>query len=265
MSIKLNDAQMQLLADAARREDHILDLPSGAKRARARRAASMLLEASLVKEAKAKKNESVWRRDEQSGHTFALKLTAAGRKAIFVNHDDTVKRPANGTRSSPTILDQSDPSAVSPDRSPTETMRGDEAVSTAAPLIAPRAGSKIAGVIARLSQPEGATIVELTGATGWLPHTTRAALTGLRKRGYTLTLDRSNRTQGSIYRLLTESGTRQTRETLSGKEEGGRQEADGREQKGEGGSREDETASSAAHAMDMSVSKPERRRNRKNS
>jgi site-specific DNA recombinase len=30
----------------------------------------------------------------------------------------------------------------------------------------------------------GATLEELIAATDWLPHTTRAALTGLRKRGY---------------------------------------------------------------------------------
>ena len=31
---------------------------------------------------------------------------------------------------------------------------------------------------------------ELVAATGWLPHTTRAALTGLRKRGYAVGIDR---------------------------------------------------------------------------
>lgn len=30
----------------------------------------------------------------------------------------------------------------------------------------------------------GASLDELAGATGWLPHTTRAALTGLRKKGH---------------------------------------------------------------------------------
>ena len=32
----------------------------------------------------------------------------------------------------------------------------------------------------------GATLAELAGLTGWLPHTTRAALTRLRQRGYAL-------------------------------------------------------------------------------
>lgn len=46
---------------------------------------------------------------------------------------------------------------------------------------ASRGPSKIDGVIALLSREQGATLAELIEATGWLPHTTRAALTGLRK------------------------------------------------------------------------------------
>ena len=41
---------------------------------------------------------------------------------------------------------------------------------------------------------------ELIAATDWLPHTTRAAPTGLRKRGYAVTIDRSDKELGSTYR-----------------------------------------------------------------
>jgi hypothetical protein len=34
-----------------------------------------------------------------------------------------------------------------------------------------------------LLRDEGATLDQMVAATGWLPHTTRAALTGLRKKG----------------------------------------------------------------------------------
>ena len=44
--------------------------------------------------------------------------------------------------------------------------------------------SKSAKVLALLERPEGATLVQLVAATGWLPHTTRAALTGIRKKGH---------------------------------------------------------------------------------
>ena len=60
--------------------------------------------------------------------------------------------------------------------------KGDGATSPA-----PRATSKIASVIALLECPEGATLAEMVEATGWLPHTTRAALTGIKKKGNTIT------------------------------------------------------------------------------
>jgi len=50
----------------------------------------------------------------------------------------------------------------------------------------PAKASKTELVLALLRREEGATLAELTRATGWLPHSTRAALTGLRKRGHTI-------------------------------------------------------------------------------
>ena len=52
-----------------------------------------------------------------------------------------------------------------------------------------------------LGQDSGATIDEIIALTGWLPHTARAALTGLRKRGYALVSDRSDRTRSTVYRI----------------------------------------------------------------
>jgi hypothetical protein len=55
----------------------------------------------------------------------------------------------------------------------------------ASPLImAPRAGSKQARLVSMLSTKRGVTIEKVSKVMGWLPHTTRASLTGLRKRGY---------------------------------------------------------------------------------
>ena len=39
---------------------------------------------------------------------------------------------------------------------------------------------------ALLLRDDGATLDQMIAATGWLPHTTRAALTGLRKTGYAI-------------------------------------------------------------------------------
>ena len=65
----------------------------------------------------------------------------------------------------------------------------------------PRGGTKIARVIELLQRGDGATLAELVAATGWLPHTTRAALTGLRKRGYAVGIDRTDKARGSVYRI----------------------------------------------------------------
>ena len=44
--------------------------------------------------------------------------------------------------------------------------------------------SKVNLVQALLTRTEGATLEQMVAATGWLPHTTRAALTGLKKKGH---------------------------------------------------------------------------------
>lgn len=59
--------------------------------------------------------------------------------------------------------------------------------------------TKIAKVIALLKRKDGATLDEIIGATGWLPHTTRAALTGLKKKGHTIECDK--RGDAACYRI----------------------------------------------------------------
>ncbi len=50
----------------------------------------------------------------------------------------------------------------------------------------PRTNSKSAAVVGLLRRSEGATLDEVTTATGWQKHTARAALTGLKKKGHTI-------------------------------------------------------------------------------
>lgn len=55
-----------------------------------------------------------------------------------------------------------------------------------------------------LQREEGTTLDDLTAATGWLPHTTRAALTGLRQGGHVL--EKSKGTDGkAIYKIKPQS------------------------------------------------------------
>ncbi len=64
------------------------------------------------------------------------------------------------------------------------------------PIVAvPPVGSKVtkrdqhAALVVR---DEGATLEQMIAVTGWLPHTTRAVLTGLRKSSYVIDSDKIN-------------------------------------------------------------------------
>jgi len=59
--------------------------------------------------------------------------------------------------------------------------------------------TKIGKVLALLGTDEGATIEELVTETGWQPHTARAALTGLRKKGHVV--ERAKRGDVTCYHI----------------------------------------------------------------
>lgn len=60
----------------------------------------------------------------------------------------------------------------------------------AAPAGAPKAPSKQQQLAALIVRDQGATLDQMIAVTGWLPHTTRAALTGLKKKGYAISSDK---------------------------------------------------------------------------
>jgi hypothetical protein len=51
---------------------------------------------------------------------------------------------------------------------------------------AAKSGGKNDKVVALLKRECGASLAEITKATGWLPHSARAVLTGFRKKGFTI-------------------------------------------------------------------------------
>lgn len=65
----------------------------------------------------------------------------------------------------------------------------------------PKPSSKLGIVLALIEKPQGVSLAKLVEVTGWLPHTTRAALTGLRKRGFTVVSEKSAGGGASVYRL----------------------------------------------------------------
>ncbi len=70
-------------------------------------------------------------------------------------------------------------------------------VDTPPPTIRPR---KIDTVLNLMRRTEGATLGDIVEATGWLPHSARAALTGLRKEGHVL--EKTKRDETTCYRIV---------------------------------------------------------------
>jgi Protein of unknown function (DUF3489) len=170
MSVKLTDTQLLMLSAAAQRADRCIAAPPSLGAA-AQKMAAKLVAKGLAEEIKAKPGAHVWRRDDATGEAYALKLTAAGLKAIAVEEAEAVEAAAE---ISPTPADEG----------PSKTNGGTGSVAPPTAIAVPREGSKLAAVVDLLRREGGATIDQLADAMGWLPHTTRAALTGLRKRGF---------------------------------------------------------------------------------
>lgn len=68
---------------------------------------------------------------------------------------------------------------------------GSDAVLSAA--AAPKALTKQSLVLDLLRRQQGALLTDIVTATGWLPHTARAALTGLKKKGHAIESRRADK------------------------------------------------------------------------
>jgi len=167
---KLSDLHYVLLVIAAKRANGSILPPStsvGVTRAGLTRAINTLLKRGLAQEAEAEDENSVWRTEGK--RKIAAIITAAGRAAVA---EADGKKPEDAPPSAPPEA----PSAV-------------EA----------KPQTKQALLISMLQREEGATLAQLVEATSWLPHTTRAALTGLRKKGHIITASKVD--GGSLYRI----------------------------------------------------------------
>jgi hypothetical protein len=164
--MKLSDTQLIILSSAAQREDGLATSPEKLKGGAAKKVVTKLLEQGLLKEVRVKRGEPHWRLDDND-HPIGLKLTRSGQSAIRVEEGENAEEAP--TQKGSKRAEKAPPQAR-------KAKAGSDA--------GPREGSKKALVLSLLSRPRGATIDDLLSATGWLPHTTRAALTGLRKEGY---------------------------------------------------------------------------------
>jgi len=176
-TLRLNDLQLILLSTASQRDDGSLLPPPdsiGDRTSAVDKAIKSLLRRGLAAELDTSDVSGSLPTDRD--RLIGVRITATGRAAIRAGQDEGEE-----------------------DRS------SDEPKDKAPPVSEPssRPTSKIGMVLSLLRRDEGATLDEMVAATGWLPHTTRAALTGLRKKGHTIAKDKRGDT--TCYHIAAEA------------------------------------------------------------
>ncbi|MBW6530531.1 DUF3489 domain-containing protein [Sphingomonas sp. RRHST34] len=161
---KLTDSHTLLLAHAAQRDSgSLFPLPEAlAGTARTIKAIASLLRQGFVAEQETRVAAEIARQDDD--RRLGVFITPAGLAAINAGGSSVASEPTSD-----------------------------------ADAAAPRT-TKVSTVVALLERDEGATLPDLIAATGWLPHTTRAALTGLRKKGHVI--ERTRRDELTCYRIV---------------------------------------------------------------
>lgn len=189
LTVALTETQTFLLSAASRRDDLLVPLPDTLKGGAAHKVARGLMSKGLAEECAVSRDAPAWRQDD-AGQPIGLRLTRAGLAAIGLGEADEDASTADGRAAiageAPEGIDLS-PAPVSGGIGVSSSNR-------------PRVGSKQGQLIAMLSREEGASIAEIATALGWLPHTTRAALTGLRQKGYEIGRETDGE-RGSLYRI----------------------------------------------------------------
>lgn len=185
----LTVAQLLVLRTAAERPDHlILPLPPTirVRGATQRKLLAALLTRDLVEEVTVGDAAAAWRKNE-TGQDIGLRLTTAGLAAAGDPHGEPP----------PTTLDVTEEEAPTP----SSGLPATDETPTPEPAASPqRPTGKLGEVLRSISAPPGATLSEITTLTGWLPHTARAAVTGLRQRGFAIQLSQADGRKA--YRLV---------------------------------------------------------------
>jgi hypothetical protein len=169
MTTKLSDLQLILLSTACQREGgSVLPPPDsvGNHMGRIRMATTALIKRGLVEERECATSAQAWR--EEGEIAIGVVITDAGRAAI--DPQEEIRGVAVGSEST-------EPEAL---------------IEVVFEPVLPgtRPPTKQSLVLEILKRDGGAMLSDIVEATGWLPHTSRAALTGLRKKGHAIVTEK---------------------------------------------------------------------------
>lgn len=186
---KLNDSQLVLLSNAAKRDDGALMRSSKMKPEAMEQAVEGLLSGKFIKVVPKAGTLPLWKTDA-NGEPVSLVIADKGLEAIGIVAADP-NQPAPETPRKAKIS-----KAKKPTRGPAKKTPSANAMPGA-----PRPTSKIAKVVELLRKPGGATIKAIMDATDWQAHSVRGAIAGAIKKKMGLTVVAETRGDERVYRI----------------------------------------------------------------
>ena len=185
---KLTDTQLIILGTACGRPDGaVYPITTKVNGGALAKVLGSLIAKDLIKEVRAKRDDTVWRHDEKHGR-MTLQATPAAYSALGINESD-------------------EPAAVEAETPPTVARTKRARTAKAAPVkddkpARTRDGTKQALLIDLLNRPTGAAIAEIVEATDWQSHTIRGAIAGALKKklGLEVTSEKVE-ARGRVYRI----------------------------------------------------------------
>ena len=185
---QLSDTQALILSAAAQRPERIaMPLPESLRGGAAAKVVGAMIAKGLLQEVDAdlRKGEPMWR-ETGDGHGTTLVATDAGLAAIGIELEGANSAPVGATDAR--TVEAAPDTPAEPDTAPKARTQ--------------REGTKQAKLIAMLRAPDGATIEEITAATGWQSHTVRGAIAGALKKklGLEVTSEKVE-DRGRVYKL----------------------------------------------------------------
>ena len=186
---QLSDSQLVVLTAACQRPDRcVFPVTAKLKGNAAGNVLKSLLNKGLIKEVRAKRDDTVYRHDEERGR-MTLVATDAAFAALGIDVRDAAEDTGPATDEVPTNL-KAQPSR--PNKSKTKEPKAHRT----------RDGSKQAQLIAMLRRTKGATIDEIAEALSWQAHTVRGAIAGALKKklGLDVTSEKEEK-RGRVYRV----------------------------------------------------------------
>src|SRR3954469_7772311 len=186
---RLSDSQLVVLTAACQRPDRcVFPVTAKLKGNAAGNVLKSLLKKGLSKEVRAKRDDTVWRHDEERGR-MTLAATTAAFAALGIDPRNEAEDAEADAAEEARSKVEAKPNAR-PKSPKTKEPKG------------PRKDSKQARHIAMLRRAKGASIDEVVEALDWQPHTVRGAIAGALKKklGLDVTSEKDDK-RGRVYRI----------------------------------------------------------------